>query len=129
MLRNLIMIALVAMSPAALAHSDSKFHTGPNGGHLIDAGNGAQHWELVAKGGTLILHITDGAEKPIDISGGSATAKILIGGKVHDVSFAPSGDNTMMASGDFEATKGMKVIVKTEGVGGNSFQARLTPLQ
>jgi hypothetical protein len=34
----------------------------------------------------------------------------------------------LTATGDFTAAKGMKVIVKTTNVGGESFQARLAPL-
>lgn len=129
MLNRLILIVALAFATPALAHSDSKFMKGPNGGHLIDAGGGAQHWELVANAGDLTLFVTDSTEKPIDTAGGSAEAKVLVGGQNYTVKFAPSGANTMKAKGDFVAAKGMKVIVKTEGVGGKGFQARLTPLQ
>ena len=42
--------------------------------------------------------------------------------------FKPAGANTLKATGEFTAAKGMKVIVKTDKVGGQSFQARLAPL-
>lgn len=129
MIRTLIVTLLLAVTSPVLAHQDSKFITGPNGGHIIDAGGGAQHWELVAAGNELTLFVTDSAEKPIDTAGGKADATILVGGKTHKVTFEPTGDNTMKATGDFDAKKGMKVIVKTDGVGGKSFQARLTPLK
>lgn len=48
---------------------------------------------------------------------------------LREVDFKPAGDNTMTATGEFTAAKGMKVIVKTTNVGGESFQARLAPLQ
>jgi hypothetical protein len=53
---------------------------------------------------------------------------VLIGGKTHNVEFRPAGGNTLKATGEFAAAKGMKVIVKTDKVGGESFQARLAPL-
>jgi len=40
----------------------------------------------------------------------------------------PAGANTLNGSGPFTAAKGMKVIGKTNKVGGESFQARLTPM-
>lgn len=129
MLERLILMFALAFATPAMAHSDSKFITGPNGGHIIDAGGGAQHWELVANAGNLILYVTDSAEKPIDTAGAAAEAQVLVGGKNFTVKFAPAGANTMKATGDFVAAKGMKVIVKTDGVGGKSFQARLTPLR
>lgn len=129
MLKNLVLMLTIAFATPALAHSDSKFIKGPNGGHIVDAGHGAQHWELVATGGELTLYVSDSDEKPVDTTGGFAEGKALVGGKNHSVKFAPAGGNTMKATGDFVAAKGMKVIVKTDGVGGKSFQARLTPMK
>ena len=54
---------------------------------------------------------------------------MLIGGKNYTVALAPAGGNILKGSGQFTAAKGMRVIVKTNKVGGESFQARLTPLQ
>lgn len=129
MLRTLLLLVTLAFAVPALAHSDHKLIQGPNGGHIIDAGGGAQHWELVAAGNEMTLYVTDSEEKPVDTTGGMAEATVLVGGKTHKVLFAPAGANTMKATGDFTAAKGMKVIVKTDGVGGKSFQARLTPMK
>ena len=46
----------------------------------------------------------------------------------YNVDFKPAGNNTLKATGEFTAVKGMRVIVKTDKVGGQSFQARLAPL-
>jgi hypothetical protein len=54
---------------------------------------------------------------------------VLLGGKNFNVSLTPAGANTLKGSGAFTAAKGMRVIVKTNKVAGESFQARLTPLQ
>jgi hypothetical protein len=128
MLRVLTVILSLAVAGSALAHSDSKWTKGPQGGHLVDAGKGKQHWELVAKGNELTLYVLDADEKPIKVDGGSAKGEVLIGGKTYKVDFKPAGANTLKATGDFTAAKGMKVIVKTDKVGGQSFQARLAPL-
>jgi hypothetical protein len=129
MLKNLIAAIMIASVTPAMAHSDSKYSKGPNGGHIVDAGGGKQHWELVASGGDLTLYVADSVEKPVDTAGGKAEGKVLVGGKNYTVEFAPAGENMLKAKGDFQAEKGMKVIVKTRNVGGESFQARFTPKQ
>jgi hypothetical protein len=128
MLRVLTVILSLAVAGSALAHSDSKWTKGPQGGHIVDAGGGKQHWELVAKGNELTLYVLDADEKPVKVDGGSAKGHVLIGGKTHNVDFKPAGSNVLKATGEFTAAKGMKVIVKTDKVGGQSFQARLAPL-
>ena len=57
MLRALALILSLALAGSALAHSDSKWTKGPQGGHIVDAGGGKQHWELVAKGNELTLYV------------------------------------------------------------------------
>ena len=83
MLRVLTVVLSLAVAGSALAHSDSKWTRGPQGGHLVDAGKGKQHWELVAKGNELTLYVLDADEKPIKVDGGSAKGEVLIGGKTY----------------------------------------------
>ena len=128
MLRMLVIILSLAFSIPALAHSDSKWTKGPQGGHIVDAGGGKQHWELVANGNELTLYVLDAEEKPVNVDGGSATGQVLLAGKTYNVDFKPAGSNMLKAKGEFTAAKGMRVIVKTDKVGGQSFQARLAPL-
>ena len=128
MLRALAVILGLGLAATAFAHSDSKWTKGPHGGHIVDAGGGKQHWELVAKGNELTLYVTDADERPISVDSGSAKGQVLLKGKTINVDFKPDGANTLRATGEFTAAKGMKVIVKTDKVGGQSFQARLAPL-
>ena len=128
MLRVLVMILSLALASSAFAHSATKWTKGPQGGHIVDAGGGKQHWELVAKGNELVLYVLDADEKPVNVDAGTAKGQVLVGGKTHIVEFKPAGGNTLKATGDFAAAKGMKVIVTTNKVGGQSFQARLAPL-
>jgi hypothetical protein len=128
MLRALAFILSLALAGSAFAHKDSKWTKGPQGGHIVDAGGGKQHWELVANGNELTLYVLDADEKPVNVDGGTAKAQVLIGKKTHNVEFKPAGTNMLKATGDFTAAKGMKVIVTTTKVGGQSFQARLAPL-
>ena len=126
MLRALTLILGLAIAIPVWAHSDSKWTKGPQGGHIVDAGK--QHWELVAKGNELTLYVMDDNEKPLAAQNGSAKAQILLAGKTYNVEFTPAGGNVWKATGDFAAAKGMKVIVTTDKVGGQSYQARLAPL-
>ncbi len=128
MLKYLALAAALAFATPVLAHTDSKFTKGPNGGHIVDAGGGSQHLEVVATGGDLTLYVTDANEKPVNTAGGSAEAQVLVAGKTHKVALAPAGGHTMKGKGDFAAQKGMRVILKTKNVGGGSHQVRLTPL-
>lgn len=129
-LTSVILAAVIGVAAAGplSAHSDHKWIKGPQGGHIVDAGGGKQHWELVANGKVLTLYVLDADEKPVSTAGGKANGQVLIGGKTHDIEFKPAGGNAMAATGDFDAAKGMKVIVSTTNVGGQSFQARLAPL-
>ncbi len=129
MLKYLLLALSLVFSSSAMAHTDSKFTKGPHGGHLVDAGGGKQHWELVAAGGELTLYVTDKDEKPVATAGGAAEAEVLVAGNNHKVALTPVDGNTLKGSGPFTAAKGMRVIVKTNKVGGESFQARMTPLQ
>jgi hypothetical protein len=91
MLRALAVILGLGVAATAFAHTDSKWIKGPQGGHIVDAGGGKQHWELVAKGNELILYVTDADEKPVGVDGGSAKGQVLLKGKTHNVDFKPAG--------------------------------------
>src|SRR5215475_13663498 len=114
MLRALTLVLSLALIGPALAHSDSKWTKGPQGGHIVDAGGRKQHWELVAKGNELTLYVLDANEKPVTVDGGSAKGQVLLKGKTINVDFKPAGGNVLKATGDFTAAQGMKVIVKTD---------------
>jgi hypothetical protein len=51
-----------------------------------------------------------------------------LAGKIYNVEFKHAAGNLWKTTGEFTAAKGMPVIVTTNGVGGQSFQARLAPL-
>ena len=72
MLRALMLILSLAFAGSAFAHSDSKWTKGPQGGHIVDAGGGKQHWELVAKGNELVLYVLDANEQPVNVDGSGA---------------------------------------------------------
>jgi hypothetical protein len=129
MFRALMLVLSLALTGLAFAHSDNKWTKGPQGGHIVDAGGGKQHWELVASGNELTFYVLDANEKPIaDASSGTVKGLVLLGGKTFKVEFKPAGGNVWKTSGEFTAAKGMKVVITTDKVAGQSFQARLAPL-
>jgi hypothetical protein len=44
MLRALVVIFALALAGSAFSHEDSKWTKGPQGGHIVDAVKGKQHW-------------------------------------------------------------------------------------
>jgi hypothetical protein len=85
---------MVTITPASIP---------PKGGHIVDAGGGKQHWEVVAKGNELVLYVLDPNEKPVNVDGSGAKGQVLLAGKTYNVDFKPAGGNTLKASGDFTA--------------------------
>jgi hypothetical protein len=126
MLRAFAVILGLVLAGSVFAHTDTKWTKGPQGGHIVDAGK--QHWELVAKDNELTLYVLDDEEKPLAAQTGEAKARVRIGGMIYTLEFKPAGGNSWKATGEFTAAKGMRVIVTTTKVGGQSFQARLAPL-
>ena len=75
MLRALAVILSLAWRVPALRPYRQQMDQGAQGGHIVDAGGGKQHWELVAKGNELVLYVTDADEKPVKADGGSAKGR------------------------------------------------------
>ncbi len=87
--RRAILTAAVfaALTPAS-AHEPRK---GPNGGDLVDAGS-AYHIEVVGKGATLDVYVSDGTDKPLPAGDFKALAIIVIDGKTHRIAMEPASD-------------------------------------
>ncbi|KAB2849086.1 MAG: hypothetical protein F9K44_09020 [Hyphomicrobiaceae bacterium] len=116
---------LLMISMAALAHE--KPVKGTHGGQLLDVNS--YHWELVAVGGELTLHVSDAAEQPVSTNGAKATATVLSAGKALTVEMMAAEPNILKGKGDFVATKGLKVVVSVSGIGDKPAQIRFTPLE
>ena len=118
--------ALVLAPALALAHA-APGARGPHGGPMMDLG--PYHAELVAKDGELTLHLFDTADRPIRLPGAAATAIVLAEGRQQNVTFTPRSDETsMVATGDFRAAPGMRVVVQLVPAPGQPrVQARFSP--
>jgi hypothetical protein len=91
-LRALVAAALLILSPmAAMAHEPRK---GPNGGALVDAGN--YHIEVIGKGTTLDVLVSDQNDKPLPATGFKALAILVVDGKTQRVTLEPTADGSRL---------------------------------
>jgi hypothetical protein len=81
--RTLIAVALLSLSPVALAHGPSR---GPNGGQMQDIGS--YHGELLAQDGRLTFFLFDTNDRPLPANGVTATAIVLASGRQQTLTFA-----------------------------------------
>lgn len=94
---TMAMLGVGMIAGAAFAHAPAK---GKNGGQQVDAGN--YHIEVVAKGNTLDVFITDHSESPVPTKGFRGTAVLIAGGKPVKVSLAPRGENVLTGTSPVE---------------------------
>lgn len=81
--------ALLALPHATSAHEPRK---GPNGGELVDAGT--YHVEIVGKGTSLDIYISDSLDRPLKANEFKALAIIVIDGKTHRIPLEALADGT-----------------------------------
>ncbi len=78
-------LAFSLLASTAFAHEPRK---GPNGGDLVDAG--AYHIEVVGRGTTLDVFVSDSLDRPLSTTGFKALAIIVIDGKTQRVILEPT---------------------------------------
>jgi hypothetical protein len=105
--------AFALLASTALAHEPRK---GPNGGDLIDAGS--YHVEVVGKGATLDVFVSDNLDRPVSATGFKALAIIVIDGKTQRVPLEPTSDGRMlsgMAPAPIKIIKGAVQLTDSAG--------------
>ncbi len=120
-LSSLLIAAALSTTPAmAFAHGPS---VGPHGGPVADAGS--YHAELVLQGNDIVLYVTDGSDKPVDVTGAKAEATILANKQTQKVTLEPAGANTLKGPANLSATHdGVKVVTALTMPGQKPVQAR-----
>jgi hypothetical protein len=104
-IRPRLAMLLVLAAPFALAHGDREAKYGG----ILNTG-GEITFELVRKGGDLILHVDDHGE-PVATAGATGTLEIRNERTVRSVPVTSAGDNTLKAEGaDF--SPGDRMIVR-----------------
>lgn len=108
--------ALVAMP--ACAHETA----GQHGGRVTDAGT--YHVELVAKGETVDLFVSDGNQKPVPAAGFKGTAILVVGGKPARVPLEPADGNRLSGKASVALGESPKGAVQITGPDGATASAK-----
>jgi hypothetical protein len=104
--RIILAAALFAAPVTAFADGPK---IGPNGGARTDAG--PYHAELVLKGNDVVLYVTDGSDRPVDVTGAKAEATILANKQTQKVTLAPAGGNALRGQANLgEVHDSVKVV-------------------
>lgn len=122
MTKKLIALALAGMMSlcvSAFAHAPEK---GKNGGQQTDAGN--YHVEVVAKGNTLDVFITDHSETPVPTKGFKGTAVLVVGGKAQRIVLAPRGENVLTGTSAVELKAPIRGAVQVTNGENQTVQAK-----
>lgn len=95
-------------------------HASPHGGIVKSAGN--YHLELVRKSGVLTIYLLDGQEKPMAVTGATATALLQTqSGQVTTAQLVPVGNQQLTTT--LDKTKVYHKAVITVAIGGQSASA------
>lgn len=84
-------------------------HGAKHGGVVEHSGH--HHLELVAKGNTIELYVTNEDGKQEAVAAAKATATVLADGKTEQVALAPASGNTLKGTGGFNAGSGTTVVI------------------
>ena len=88
-LPRLALIAALLAASGVCAHETA----GQHGGRVADAGK--FHVELVAKGDTVDVFVSDGSQKPVPANGFKGTAILVVGGKSTRIPLEPADGNRL----------------------------------
>lgn len=118
---TLVLAAALFAAPATAFADGPKI--GPNGGQRTDAG--PYHTELVLKGNDVVLYVTDGADKPVDVTGAKAEATVLANKQTQKVALEPAGGNVLKGQANLGgAHDSVKVVTALTMPGQKPVQAR-----
>lgn len=121
MTRKLVLaiFGAVLLAGAAVAHAPEK---GKNGGQQTDAGN--FHVEVVVKGNTLDVFVTDHSETPVSTKGFKGIAVLIVNGKPAQIKLAPRGDNVLTGTSPVALSAPVKGAVQITGSDNQTVQAK-----
>jgi len=111
--RLTLVVGLLAATTVC-AHETS----GQHGGRVTDAGK--FHVELVAKGETVDVFLSDAEQKPIPATGFKGTAILVVGGKPTRVPLEPADGNRLTGKAAAALGDGPKGAVQLTGPDGTT---------
>jgi hypothetical protein len=118
-LKAIALAGSMLAATAAAAHSPTK---GPNGGRVEHAGK--YHVELVTKGQTVDVFVTDANDKPVSAKGFKATAILLAGGKSQRVPLEPAEGSRLSGTVPVALPANVKGAVQLTAPGGKTAQGK-----
>lgn len=110
LLTLLISASLSLATGAAHAHEDAP-QAPMHQGVVSEAASGTNA-ELSLEGGMLMVYLRTHDGAPIDSRDSAAELILLTAGKKQVVALLPSGDNSLMAQGAYQAAAGSKAVLK-----------------
>jgi hypothetical protein len=126
-------LSISAISPS-LAHDNAYFDSikTPNGGQIRMAG--PYHFELVlvkdskqAKENTVVVHVTDHAEKAISTKGAVASLSLIQGTTKSTITLQAEGENRFVGKAVYASNANLKAALEVTFAGKGTEQARFTP--
>lgn len=120
--------SLPVMAHAQGIHGRGGGHArGPNGGQIQELGG--THAEMVAQDGEIRLWVLDAQDRPASVRDATGSAIVLAQGKQQTVRLEPGpGDAYLVGRGEFQATKGLRVVASVTMPGRPQRQARFAPV-
>ncbi|MDP3845569.1 MAG: hypothetical protein Q8R10_04005 [Pseudomonas sp.] len=106
----LLSSSLLLAASVAYAHEDAP--QAPQHGGLITEASSGNTAELSLAGGMLMVYLSDHAGAPIDSAGAQGEVTLLSGSAKQVLPLAPSGANSLMAQGTYQAVAGSKAVLK-----------------
>lgn len=122
-MKRLLFLALAAALSATpvLAHEP---HAGPNGGTVYEMAD-TYHVELVAKGTTLDLYLTDHDDKVVAAAGFQGVAILVVDGKSVRVTLAPVSANRLTGTSSVALPQRPRGAVQLTPPGRRMIQAQV----
>ena len=118
-MRRLILVLVLVLTIAPAVAHDS---TGPNGGRVTDLG--PFHAELIAKGSTVELYVTDADNKAIAMDGYKGLAILAVAGRSERIDLAFGAGNKLTGTSTVAIPPNAKGVVRLTGPDGKTDQAK-----
>jgi hypothetical protein len=113
------LVGALVLAATAYAHAPEK---GKNGGQQTDAGN--YHVEVVARGNTLDVFVTDHSETAVSTKGFKGTAILVVNGKPQRITLSPRGQNVLTGTSPVELSTPIRGAVQITNTDNDTVQAK-----
>ncbi|MBP8185444.1 MAG: hypothetical protein KAX95_06125 [Pseudomonas sp.] len=106
----LLSSSLLLAASVTYAHEDAP--QAPQHAGVVSEAASGHNAELSLAGGMLMVYLRDHAGAPLASKEAQAEVTLLSGTTKQVLALAPSGDNSLMAQGSYQAATGSKAVLK-----------------